>query len=165
MANRVYISGKVKDELQIKQIRNILWTRTKAREFYHKKDPHLTIVPAFGVKESDVENVRSVVDGIDFTGEQLEVNTLCLYENVHKPYVVQLDVQHNMQDKINTLIQELDQYSTNSISHPASLHITLFKTQGWWETVPREMKKRLQDEVMLSQLPDTEISDVKVDVK
>lgn len=165
MGNRVYVSGNVKDELRIKQIRNILWTRTNAQEFYHKKHPHLTLVPAFAVKEEDVDDVKSVVENAGFEGEKLQINTLCLYENLHKPYVVQLNIEHNMRDKIDSLVEDLEPYSTTNITYPASLHITLFKTEGWWDTVPRSMKKRLQDEVMLNQLPNTEISEVEVDVK
>lgn len=146
-------------------MRNILWTRTNAQKFYHKKRPHLTLVPAFGVKEDHVDDVKALVDDFDFKGHELKVSTLCLYENLHKPYVVQMNVEHSMGQKIDELIGKLSQYSTTTIKDPASLHITLFKTQGWWDTVPREMKERLQDEVMLSQLPDTEISEVKVDVK
>jgi 2'-5' RNA ligase len=165
MGNRVYVSGNVKDELRIKQIRNTLWTRTNAAEYYQRKHPHVTIVPAFQVKDSDVSKVKSIVNDVNFEGENLEINTLCLYENLHKPYVVQLNVRHNMEDKIETLINDLEELTGSNLNYPASLHITLFKTKGWWDTVPVEMSKRLQDEVMFNQFPDTQISDVRVDVK
>jgi hypothetical protein len=49
---------------------------------------------------------------------------------------------------------------------PVSPHITLFKTQGWWDELPRNKKEILQEEVMSTVgLRDTEISSVNIEVR
>jgi len=165
MTNRVYISGNVKDEMRIKQIRNLIWTRTKAHEFYKKKHPHVTLVPRFSVKDKNLEEVKSIVDQTSFEGEELEVTSLCMYENIHEPYVVELNLRHDMESKIDSLVKQVDSCVSSSVNYPNSLHITLFKTQGWWDDIPVRLKKKLQDEIGHINMEKTQISDVRVDVK
>lgn len=164
MTNRVYISGNVKDEMRIKQIRNLIWTRTQAHEYYKKKHPHVTLVPRFNVEDENLEEVRSIVNDTSFKGEKLKVRNLCTYENLHKPYVVEFDIAHSMHDKIDSLVTDIDDCVRSSVKYPNSLHITLFKTQGWWDTVSDNMKRRLQNEVMHTNISETEVSDVRIDV-
>jgi len=165
MANRVYISASVKDELRFKQIRNLIWARTNAQEYYKKKTPHLTIVPAFGVQHENLDDVKSIVDDASFKGKDVTVDTVSVYENIHKPYVVQLNVSHDFHNEIDNLISQLEEYSHGNIRYPASPHITLFKTKGYWDTVPEDMKLRLQNEIMVTQLPNTELSGTEIDIK
>ena len=164
--NRVYVSGKLEDELQIKQLRNYIWVATNASEYYKKKDPHITIVPAFDVPDQHLSKVKEIINQKRFKGEHIDVNTLSVYENIHKPYVVQLDAEHSMHSKIQRLIRELQPYAERDIRDPPSPHITLFKTQGWWDTVPDEVKVAIQFEVMSNVgIRDTEIRGVKTEVR
>lgn len=166
MENRVYVSGRLKDELRIEQLRDYIWVRTNAREFYRRKDPHITILPGFKVSDEDLESVKRAVDVMSFENEPIQINTVGVYENIHKPYTVQLDAEHEMHDKIDRLIKTLEEYETSGLRHPDSPHITLFKTQGWWDTLPRDMKKSIQHEVMSSlMLKKTSISSVEIEVR
>jgi len=164
MGNRVYVSGKVKDELVFKQIRDVLWIRIDAREYYKKANPHLTLIPQFSVKDEDLDEVKSIINSKNFEGEELNVKTLSVYENIHEPYVVQLDIGHSMRDKIESLIDELSEYSKTTIKDPASLHITLFKTKGWWDDIPKDVKVRIQQEIMMNRFRDTELSGTEIDI-
>lgn len=165
MKSRVYISASVKDELRLKEMRNLIWLRTKAQEYYKKKTPHITIVPPFTVENENLDSVESIVSNYNLEGSSIDVKSLSVYENIHKPYVVQLDVQHNIHSLIDSLINELDNVAKSHMTYPASPHITLFKTQGWWDTVPDEIKRKLQDEILVNKFPDTEISSVSIQVR
>lgn len=166
MENRVYVSGRLKDELRIEQIRDYIWVRTNAREYYRRKDPHITIIPPFTVSDSEIEDVEDEIKSVTFRGEKIEIKTVGVYENIHKPYTVQLDVEHDMHSKTDRLISTLSQYDTSGLRHPNSPHITLFKTQGWWDQVPEDMKKSIQHEVMSTlMLNETEISSVDIEVR
>lgn len=163
--HRVYVSGKLKDELKIKQLRNYIWVAVNAHEYYRKKDPHITIVPPFNVEEDDISTVESIIDDKRFKGHDIEAKTLSVYENIHKPYVVQLDVEYNIENKIESLIDELEPYASGQIRKPKSPHITLFKTQGWWDTVPQETKESIQYEIVSTvSIRDTEISRVTTEI-
>jgi 2'-5' RNA ligase len=161
--NRVYISGRLTNELQLKQLRNYLWVVTDAHEYYKKKEPHVTLVPGFNVKDKHVQDVRDVVDNYRFVNRKIKVNSLSVYENIHKPYVVQLDVEYNFDNEIDELIDQLREYAKTDIDRPASPHITLYKTEGWWETIPREKRKRLQEEIMCNVgIRDSELSRIEI---
>lgn len=163
---RVYVSGRLKDELQLKQLRDYLWVCINASEYYKKKEPHITIVPAFNVKDDDIDDVKDVIRNIRFDGESVAINTLSVYENIHKPYVVQLDIEYSIESKIDALISQLSKYATNGIKYPNDPHITLFKTQGWWDTIPLDKRRRLQKEISSTTgILDTEISSIKIEVR
>jgi len=164
--NRVYVSGRISDELQYKQLRNYLWVATGAEEYYKKKEPHMTIVPGFSVEDRHIGDVKNEVNSAPFINKKVEVNSLSVYENIHKPYVVQLDVNHDFHSEIDSLMNRLQPYAKSEINKPVSAHITLFKTQGWWDTIPKPKRKKLQQEVMSTVgLRDTEISSLKVKVQ
>lgn len=163
--NRVYVSGRLTNELQLKQLRNYLWVATDAHEYYKKKDPHITLIPGFSAKEGHIEDVRDVIENYRFSNTKVTVRTLSVYENIHKPYVVQLDVEHNFHNEIEELIDQLSEYAKTDIDYPDSPHITLYKTEGWWDTIPRDKRKRLQEEIMCSVgIRDTELSRIEMKV-
>lgn len=163
--NRVYVSGRLTNELQLKQLRDYLWVVTDAHEYYKKKEPHITLIPGFTVKRGHMEDVESVINNYRFSKREITVKTLSVYENIHKPYVVQLDVEYSFRNELQELIDQLREYAKTSIEYPASPHITLYKTEGWWDTIPREKRKRLQEEIMSSVgIRDTELSRIKMNI-
>lgn len=150
----------------MKQLRDYLWVVLDAREYYKKKTPHLTLVPGFTVDKNDLPEVKRIISDKDFRRKKVRVNTLSVYENLHKPYVVQLKVDYDIHDEITELVEELRPYAKGKVREPTSPHITLFKTTGWWDTIPREKRSRLQEEIVSTAgIRDTEISSVKVSVK
>lgn len=163
---RAYISARVKDELRIKQLRDRLWMMTDARRFYKKKNPHITVVPPFTVKEGCEREVERLVDDCPLKGREVEVNTLGVYENIHKPYVVLLDVDVEIEEVRNNLIDDLQQYVDGRIIEPVRPHITLFKTQGWWDEAEQDVKETLQYEIMNRHgFKNTEVSRVVAEFK
>lgn len=163
---RAYISARVKDELRIRQLRDQLWSITKAHKFYKKKIPHVTVIPPFTVKSGCEERVESLVEDTELKGREVKVNSVSVYQNIHNPYVVLLDVDVNIQDVRNELLTELPEYADGRIVEPSNPHITLFKTQGWWEDVDKDVKDKLQQEIMhRKMLADTSISHVEIDFK
>ncbi|EGQ44123.1 MAG: hypothetical protein J07AB43_01820 [Candidatus Nanosalina sp. J07AB43] len=161
--DRVYVSGRLTNELQLKQLRDYLWVVTGAEEFYKKKKPHMTLVPGFTVKDGRMDRVRNIIDNHRFRNRKIQVNRISVYENIHKPYVVQLDIEHGFHDELEHMIDQLDRHAKTSINYPNSPHITLYKTKGYWDTIPRDRKKRLQEEIMSGVgIRDTQISRVKI---
>jgi 2'-5' RNA ligase len=155
----VYVSGKVKDEMQIRQVRDYVWVAIQAHEYYKKLDPHITIVPAMSVDEKNLDVVESIIDSTSFRGSPVEIKMLSVWKNIHRPYVVQLDVDLEFNNQIKELIEELRPYANNKLPYPDKPHISLFKTQGWWDDIPRETKKDLQHEIAsAASIRDTEIS-------
>lgn len=163
--DRVYVSGRLTNELRLKQLRNYLWAAIDARKYYKKKEPHITIIPGFAAKDGRLEKVESIINNHEFSNRHIKVNTLSVYENIHKPYVVQLDVEHEFHKEIKQLISKLQRHAKTDITYPNSPHITLFKTEGWWDTIPRENRKRLQEEIISNVgIRDTRLSKIETNI-
>jgi len=162
---RVYVSGKLKDELQIRQLRNYIWVATDAEEFYRQRDPHITIVPAFNAPEEKLDIINQIIDSKNFKHSEVRIKSLSVYENIHKPYTVQLDAEYDIRSEVDQLISELQPHAESEIRNPDSPHITLFKTQGWWDTIPKENRRAIQSEIMSTVgLRDTEISRLNTEI-
>lgn len=164
--DRVYVSGSLENELQLKQLRNYLWVSIDAHEHYKRIHPHITIIPGFNVREENTDKVKKIIRQTNLRGQNIRVNRLAVYENIHKPYVVQINIEYDIDEKIDNLISRLRPISKTNIRHPVSPHITLFKTQGWWDKLPRDKREILQEEVMSTVgLRDTEISSLNIEVR
>jgi len=161
---RAYISAKVNDELHIKNLRDQLWNITNADGLYRKKTPHITVVPPFTVKNGHEHYVKSLVEDCKLEDRPVKINTIGTYLNIHKPYVVLLYVDVTIKDVRNKLINELEEHTQGKIIQPVEPHITLFKTQGWWDSVDEKVKQRLQREILnRNSFKDTKIRDVNVE--
>jgi 2'-5' RNA ligase len=164
--DRVYVSGSLDSELQLKQLRNYLWVSIDAHEHYKRLHPHITIIPGFNVREENTDKVRKIIRQTRFKGEEIRMKRLSVYENIHKPYVVQINIEYDIDEKINNLISRLKPLAKTDMREPVTPHITLFKTQGWWDELPQEKKEILQEEVRSTVgLRDTEISGVNIEVR
>lgn len=161
---RAYISAKIENELEVKKQRDTLWLVTGAHRYYKKVDPHITIIPPFTVKEGHEKDVESVVSKLNMIGKSVNVTDFNLYEDIQEPYVVMLSVDVDLQNERNVLMNELAPHTKGNIVEPVAPHITLFKTQGWWDDIDGETRKRLKYEMDNRQSAgDTKIRTVTVD--
>lgn len=164
--SRAYISAQLTDELRIKSIRDYMAAVLKGDRFYERKDPHITVVPPFDVKEGHESDVISLIEDCPLIGREVQINTLGVYEHIHHPYVVLLDVDVEIDDVRERLMDELPKHTKRDLIDPVRPHITLLKTGSWWDGADEELKKRIQYEIMIQKsFRDTEISDVVVKFK
>lgn len=162
---RAYISAKVENEIEVKQQRDTLWQVTDAHRYYKKVDPHVTIVPPFTVKDGHEEDVQRIVDRLNVKGKTVEVTDIGFYENINDPFVVMLSVSVDLQRERDLLMEELPQHTKRNIIEPVTPHITLFKTQGWWDSIDVETKDKLQYEISNRQpVRDTRLKSATVDL-
>jgi len=163
---RTYVLAKIEDELQVKEVRDVLWASLDARKYYKKVDPHITVIPPFTVKPGYKEQVTNLVTDTNISGREVTVNGVEVYKSIEEPYVVLLDVDVKIEDVRDQIMEKLQEYVDGKIVDPVSPHITLFKTQGWWEDIDDNTRGKLEKEVRhRNSLTNTEITNVKVDFK
>jgi 2'-5' RNA ligase len=164
--SRAYISARVKDELRIKSIRDKLWAIADAREYYKKVTPHITVIPPFTVKKGSEQNVEQLVEDSPLVGREVKVNRIGVYENIIEPYVVLLNVDVEIEDVRRDLLDELPEHTQGEIIEPVRPHITLFKTRGHWSEIDKDIRVRIQQEVIhMTTFQNTEVDKVEVDFK
>jgi len=163
---RAYVSASVKDELSVKRVRYSVWRAINKNSHYRTIEPHITIVPPFVMKEGHYRDVCDEVRRSELSGERLSVDSVSVYENLHKPYVVSLSLRGSMENKQDEMVDNLRQHARGPINDPADPHITLMKTKGGWDTVDRETKSRIQKAIINTPTPNSvEIGDVNVKLR
>lgn len=145
---RAYVYATVEEELRIKELRDVLWNVIDAGRFYKKKDPHITVIPPFSVMGGHKKDVLEIVGSELVSDKKVEIETIGVYENIHIPYVVLLRVNADVYSIADNLRPRLERYTDNGVPEPVTPHITLFKTQGWWDEIDDELKDELQQEIM-----------------
>lgn len=161
---RAYISARLEDELAIKKHRNILWNVTNADRYYKKVDPHITVIPPFTVKQGHEDDVKRVANNLNIKGKQVSITGFDLYEGLSEPFVVLLSVDVDLESERQDLMEKLPPHIKGSMVEPVTPHITLFKTQGWWEEIDDETSERLNRELNNRYPPrDTKITRVETD--
>lgn len=159
----VYVSTELRDKQRIEVLRdNMLWN-IDADTFYKRVTPHITIVPPFLIPADNIDDFKEVIDNTELEDHHVEVNGAAVWRNIHKPYVVMLDVDAQIEQMCYELVSEAKQLGGYNFKEPVSPHITLFKSKGWWETVPDTVAWKLQTEIKRNRvLPDTEIDELKL---
>lgn len=145
---RAYVWAKPENILQFKTVRDEVWKVTKAEEYYVKKEPHITLIPPFSVKDGCKKDVKETFESFDIVGCDICVGSLSVYQNIHLPFVVMVNIEMSCSDKIDQLRDELSQFSRGNPTEVDNHHITLFKTQGWWSEIDDFRKRILQNEIM-----------------
>lgn len=166
MASRImpeaYITSHLENEQRIKRLRNDLWGVVDMSSHYMKVDPHITVIPPFRYPEGVEDDIRDMTEDSPLVGRDVDVHRIGVYKNIHKPFVVLLDVSVDMEDEREKLYEELLQLSEGKIPEPVRPHITLFKTKGWWSDIDEQTKKVIQNEIRYrTTLRDTKITEVK----
>lgn len=163
MAKSAYVGARLTDESRIENIRDSMINGSDGHGFYRKVKPHITIVPPFRIPEESVEDAKRIVDSIDIRDKSVEVLGTGVWKNIHKPYVVLLDIGVNYEKERNELVNGLDSVGAINFKEPVNPHITLFKTKGFWKDIPEDIKYPLQEQICKNRhIPDTEISEVKL---
>jgi len=144
---RVYISAKPDKYLYVKSLRDELWRIVDARYDYMKKDPHLTVVPPFSIDDDKTDEVDEIVSNMRLKGKEIEVNGLSVYKNIHRPRVVMLDINVDIENEREQLKNELKGITNSKIRDPVEPHITLFKTSVNSSDVSDKLKQSLQNEI------------------
>lgn len=156
--------AKVKDELAMKQHRDVLWLVTGAHKYYKKVEPHITLIPPFTVKPGHEKEVQNIVSQLNVRGKNVKVTGIDLYEDIDQPYVVMLPVDVDLEEERKELMEKLPPHAEGNIIEPVSPHITLFKTQGWWGEVDINTRDSLKHELDNRQPSNTtEITNVAID--
>lgn len=158
-----YVSTELADKAKIENIRESMMWRTDADAFYRRVTPHITVVPPFRVPRDNLTEVQGIVNSVELEDTHVEVKGAGVWPNIDTPYVVLLDVDVNLNNTRNTLISQLREVGAKRIKEPVKPHITLFKTKGFWSTIPDTLKVQLQSEIMdYRVIQDTEIEGLKL---
>lgn len=163
---RVYISAKPDKYLYVKSLRDELWRIVDARYDYMKSDPHITVIPPFSIDDDKTDQVDEIISGLRLKGQDVKVNGLSVYKNIHRPRVVMLDIEVDMESEREYLKKELKKLTDSNIRDPVNPHITLFKTSVNSGDVSDKLKQSLQNEIYRrSSFMDMSIESVSAEYK
>jgi 2'-5' RNA ligase len=163
---RAYISAKLEHDLRLRSLRDRLYNCIDGSKYYRKIDPHITVIPPFNIKDGHEEEVQELVDKSSLTGKEVVINSLAVWENISKPYVVMLNISIDMEEERERLLDGLEGMTVNDIPQPVRPHITLFKTGEWYESHPERTKESIQQEIMdRNRFMDTKVHKVETEFK
>lgn len=163
---RVYISAEVTDKLRLIALRDELYEFIDAPLYYRKVSPHITIIPQVIVEEGHKQEIREVAQTLSDRDIGVELISLGVWKNISNPYIILLDIRMDVDKLRNEIINELDKYTINTILNMRKPHITLMKTKGWPDKVPREITESIQYEIMNRNINfNTEIRKINVEFR
>lgn len=158
-----YVSAKPSKYMSILYKRNSIHNVVDEGHYHRKQKPHITLVPPFKIKPDTKQDIKEEVSELDIKGCELVDKGLSVHESPEKPFALYIETDVEELNKVEEMRDRLQQYSSVPITEPSDPHISLFKTRGYWDSVPDSMVEKIENEIeFYNPLRDIEVDQVKL---